>query len=62
MKFLDGFKTIIGVAGSVALIVAPKIDPAIVQAVGDHAYGVAQGVFGLLTVLGVIHKREKKAK
>lgn len=61
MKFLNGFKTVIGVIGSVVLVLAPRVSADVVQAVGDQAYGVAQGIFGLLTVLGIIHKVEKKA-
>lgn len=60
MKFLNGFKTIIGLVGSVVTVLIPKVTPDIVSAVSDHAVAVAQGVFGLLTVLGVIHKVEKK--
>lgn len=60
MKFLDGFKTVIGLAGSVVLVLAPKVDPNVIATVGDHAYGIAQGVFGLLTIFGAIHKAEKR--
>lgn len=59
MNFLNGFKTIIGVLGSVVAIVLPKVAPGVVQAVGDQVVGIAQGVFGLLTALGIIHKVEK---
>lgn len=59
MKFLDGLKTIIGLAGSIVTIVAPKVAPDIVGQVGEHVIGISQGVFGLLTVLGLIHKAEK---
>lgn len=59
MKFLNGLKTIIGVVGSVVLVIAPKVGLDVVQSAGDQVYGIAQGVFGLLTILGVIHKVEK---
>lgn len=62
MKFLDGLKTLIGVVGTVVTVVLPKVSPAVVVAVGDHVFSVAQGVFGVLTLLGVIHKVEKKAE
>lgn len=58
MKFLNGFKTVIGVAGTVASLVAPKILPVITDA-APHAINIAQGAFGLLMVLGIIHKSEK---
>lgn len=60
MNFLNGFKTLIGVVGSVVLILAPRLGVDVVQAVGEQVYGVAQGIFGLLGVLGLIHKVEKK--
>jgi hypothetical protein len=59
MKFLNGWKTIIGVIGTVATVLVPKLDPAIIPAIGDHAVGLIQGAFGLLTALGIIHKVEK---
>lgn len=58
MKFLNGLKTIIGLAGTVATFVAPKIAPVITEA-APHAINVAQGAFGLLLVLGIIHKAQK---
>jgi hypothetical protein len=58
MKFLNGFKTVIGLAGTVAAVVAPRFAPAINEA-APHAIAVAQGVFGLLLALGLIHKAEK---
>lgn len=61
MKFLNGFKTILGAVGMVVTIAAPSLAPAIGEA-APHAISVAQGVFGLLTVLGIIHKAEKKAQ
>lgn len=59
MKFLNGLKTIIGVVGTVITVLIPKVTPEIVTTVGDHTVAIAQGVFGLLTVLGIIHKAEK---
>lgn len=58
MKFLNGFKTVLGAAGMVLTIVAPKIVPVITDA-APHAINIAQGAFGLLAVLGLIHKSEK---
>jgi len=60
MKFLNGFKTWIGVAGLIATTVVPQYAPAINEA-APHAVNIAQGVFGLLLTLGLIHKGEKKA-
>lgn len=59
MNFLNGLKTIIGVVGSVITIVIPKFTPVVVNAVGDQVLAVAQGVFGLLLTLGIVHKVEK---
>jgi len=59
MKFLNGFKTIIGLAGTVVSVLAPKFAPALNEA-APHAIAVAQGVFGLLLALGLIHKVEKR--
>lgn len=59
MKFLDGFKTILGLVGMAVSVIVPKVTPDVITAIGDHTVAVAQGVFGLLTVLGIIHKREK---
>lgn len=61
MKFLNGFKTLIGVLGTVATVLLPKIAPGVVQAVGDAAVNVATGIFGLLGALGIIHKVEKSS-
>ena len=60
MQFLNGFKTILGAAGMVVTIAAPHFAPTFAEAT-PHAIGVAQGVFGLLGVLGLIHKVEKAA-
>lgn len=62
MKFLNGFKTILGLVGTVVTVLMPKVTPDLVAGVGDHAVAIAQGVFGLLTVLGIIHKVEKKVE
>lgn len=63
MKFLDGFKTIIGMVGSLAVVLSPSIAPDLVDKVGTHVVGIAEGAFGLLAALGLIHKAEKaKAK
>lgn len=61
MKFLDGFKTILGAVGLAISVIAPQASDTVAN-VGPHAVGIAQGVFGLLAVLGVIHKAEKKTK
>lgn len=61
MKFLNGFKTVIGLVGTVVTVVFPKMAPDVVATVGDGLYGVAQGVFVTLAALGVIHKVEKAA-
>lgn len=59
MNFLNGFKTIIGVLGTIVSVALPKVAPDVVTAIGNHAVDIAQGVFGLLTALGLIHKAEK---
>lgn len=58
MKFLDGFKTVIGLLGTTVAVVVPQIAPQVQEAM-PHVIGVAQGAFGLLGVLGIIHKVEK---
>lgn len=58
MKFLNGFKTVLGLAGTVVTVLAPKFAPTLNEA-APHAVAVAQGAFGLLLALGVIHKAEK---
>lgn len=60
MKFLNGFKSILGAAGMVLTFVAPKVIPVFTDA-APHALNVAQGAFGLLLALGIIHKSEKSA-
>jgi hypothetical protein len=59
MKFLDGFKTVLGALGTVALILFPKLNPTMIGEVSEHLYGIVQGAFALLTLFGVIHKIEK---
>lgn len=61
MKFLNGFKTILGLAGTVVSVLAPRYAPALNEA-APHAVAVAQGAFGLLLALGVIHKVEKAGR
>ena len=58
MKFLDGFKTILGGAVLVASVVAPHIAD-VATAVGTGAIQMVQGGAIVLTALGLAHKREK---
>lgn len=58
MQFLNGMKTWIGLAGTVLTVALPRLAPVITDA-APHAISIAQGVFGLLLALGLIHKREK---
>lgn len=64
MRFLNGFKTVVGVVGSVAtLLIAGEgrvgeIGRTAVE-VASHLESVALGVFGALAALGIIHKGEK---
>lgn len=62
MKFLNGWKTILGVAGTAATLVFPHVDPGVLGGVLDNANNVVTGAFGLLTLLGVIHKVEKAGR
>lgn len=61
MKFLNGFKTWLGLGGLVASMVLPAIgvDAGGVPGVQEGLWNVSQGVFGTLAALGVIHKVEK---
>lgn len=59
MKFLNGFKTLIGALGLAVSVVLPNVAPGIVDTVGHSVFQVADGVFGALVALGVIHKAEK---
>ncbi len=61
MKFLNGWKTILGVAGTVGALVFPRVDPSILGGALESANNVVTGAFGLLTILGIIHKGEKRA-
>lgn len=74
MKFLDGWKTKLGVIGGLASIVVPAVtqvisgNAALGQALVDtatqvvnHVGAVVTGASALLTLLGVVHKVEKKA-
>lgn len=61
MKFLNGFKTVIGVLGTVVTVVLPKVTPEVVQAVGGAMVQIAEGAFIMLGALGLIHKGEKAA-
>lgn len=58
MQFLNGFKTVIGLLGTVAAVLVPHIAPTI-QAAAPQVVDIAQGAFGLLLTLGIIHKVEK---
>lgn len=57
MNFLNGWKTILGAVG-LGLTVA--VSPEKATEIVTNADSVLSGVFGLLTVLGVIHKAEKR--
>lgn len=61
MKFLNGFKTFIGLAGIIITTVTTKVAPEVVAQVGSEVVGIAEGVFGLLLTLGIVHKAEKRA-
>ena len=66
MKFLNGWKTVLGFVGTgVTLVVASGGHPAeIASKVGEiaqHTDAILTGAFGVLGVLGVIHKAEKRA-
>lgn len=54
MKFLNGWKTGVGIAGLIVGTVAPHYVPAL-QGIDT----CVQSIFGTLTVLGLIHKGEK---
>ena len=64
MKFLNGWKTILGVAGTVGTLLygaGGKLGAIAGSGleVAGHLDAVAMGAFGILTVLGVVHKVEK---
>jgi hypothetical protein len=57
MNFLNGWKTILGAVGlGLTIVVSPEKATEIVT----NADSLLTGAFGLLTVLGVIHKTEKR--
>lgn len=59
MKFLDGFKTVLGAVGVVVSVVAPKVAPALIVGAIESINNMAVGAFSLLTILGIVHKVEK---
>lgn len=59
MKFLDGFKTIVGLVGTAVTVLLPSVAPEVAASIGDQVVSISQGVFGLLAALGIIHKVEK---
>jgi len=68
MKFLNGWKTILGAAGSIAVIVGGALGknvgviPGVIQTlsdIGEHINAVILGGAAVLGTLGVIHKVEK---
>lgn len=68
MKFLNGWKTVGGVAGIVAtILVSGAAGPeganigAKIGELAQHADAVVVGGFSMLSVLGLIHKGEKRA-
>ena len=67
MKFLNGWKTILGIAGTVVTIgVGAGGDVGMVAGkIGEfagNADAVVSGAFGMLAVLGLIHKGEKRSR
>lgn len=64
MKFLNGWKTVVGIVGTIGTVLVASggkiggIASTAVQVFG-HLDSVVAGVFGALAVLGVIHKVEK---
>lgn len=65
MQFLNGYKTITGLLGTVGIgviqAVAPKAAP-VVQSVLSWAVPTGYGIFGTLLSLGLIHKKQKAGK
>ncbi len=65
MKFLNGFKTAIGIIGAIATPVI-ALGGNVGQVVQDgvsalpHLYATVEGGFLMLTALGIIHKAEKR--
>lgn len=65
MKFLNGWKTILGIVGTVTTLGIANGGrvgeiAGTVQQVAGHLDSVALGVFGALTAIGVIHRTEKR--
>ena len=65
MKFLNGWKTILGVIGTLTTIAvsAGVQDHGLIEtvkAIAGHADSLIVGATGILTVIGVIHKSEKR--
>lgn len=70
MKFLNGYKTVLGIGLTLASVILPAIGkdasilPAIGQTlsdIGDHAATLVTGIGAALTLLGLKHKAEKRA-
>lgn len=64
MKFLNGFKTIIGVLGAVAtplIAVGGDVGKIVSDGVAalPHVYQTVEGAFLTLAALGIVHKVEK---
>lgn len=65
MKFLNGWKTIIGTSGTIILIAAHTlitVDPCrstFVQGLVENGLDFAIGGTSLLSLIGIIHKIEK---
>lgn len=62
MKFLNGWKTALGVVGTLVTLVYPRVDPTVLGGALNDANNVVVGAFGLLTLLGVVHKVEKRSR
>ena len=62
MRFLGGWKTVLVVAGMLATIVFPHVAPDTIASALNDANNIVLGASGLLTVLGIIHKREKSKR
>lgn len=64
MKFLNGFKTIIGIAGTLAtplIALGGSVGNVVQHGVNalPAVYQTVEGAFLMLTALGIIHKVEK---
>lgn len=69
MKFLNGWKTLLGILTTAAAVIVPSVggDASLVPAVSDqvgniveHGSALVAGIGATLTTLGLIHKVEKK--